>query len=65
MRESTKTIKHAPVRLPVIKDVKEWAGRLFTSERTVDAALLTIAVMLCGWLIYCLARACSEGRYLL
>lgn len=64
MRDSTKTIKHVQFRLPAIKDAKEWARKVLTSERTVDAALLTLAVMLCGWLIYCLASAVSEGRYL-
>ena len=65
MRDSTKTIKHAHLRLPSIKDLKEWAERVFNSDRTVDAALVTISVMLCGWLVYCLSRAVSEGRYLM
>ncbi len=67
MRDSTKTIKHAHLRLPSIsmKDLKQWAERVFNSDRTVDAALVTIAVLLCGWLVYCLAKALSEGRYLM
>jgi hypothetical protein len=65
MRDSTKTIKQAHLRLPSKEDLKEWAERVFNSDRTVDAALVTIAVMLCGWLVYCLSRAVSEGRYLM
>ena len=65
MRGSTKTIKHVHMHMPTIRDMKHWAVSLMNSEKTIDAALLTMAVMLCGWLLYCLAKPISEFRYLL
>ena len=64
MRGSTKTIKHVHIHMPTITDVKRWAVNLLSGEKTVDAALLTMAVMLFGWLLYCLAKPISELRYL-
>jgi hypothetical protein len=51
--------------MPEIRDVKHWAVNLLNNEKTTDAALLTMAVMLFGWLLYCLAKPISEVRYLL
>jgi len=39
--------------------------KLLSNEKTTDAALLAMAAMLCGWLLYCLAKPISECRYLL
>ena len=65
MRGSMKTIKHAHIRMPTKTDVKHSAVSLLNSEKAIDAALLTMAVMLCGWLLYCLAKPISECTYLL
>ena len=65
MRGSTKTIKHVQLHMPTIRDVKYWAVTLLSKEKTTDAALFTMAVILCGWLLYCLAKPISECRYLL
>jgi hypothetical protein len=65
MRNSTETIKHAHIRMPAIKELRESMEKAFASEKGIDAALLTLAIMLCGWLIYCLARPISECRYML
>jgi len=60
MPGSTKTIKHVHIRVPAIRDMKHWAVNLLNNEKAVDAALLTMAVMLCGWLLYCLAKPISD-----
>jgi hypothetical protein len=65
MRGSTKTIKQVHMHMPAIRDMKHWAVKLLSNEKTTDTALLTMAVMLCGWLLYCLAKPISECRYLL
>ena len=65
MRGSTKTIKHLHIHTPVITDVKHWAMSLFTNEKMTDAALFTMAVMLSGWLLYCLAKPISECQFML
>ena len=65
MRNSTNTVKHVGIHVPTNRDVKQWAVRLLNNEKAIDAGLLTMAIMLCGWLIYCLAKPISECTYLL
>jgi hypothetical protein len=65
MRGSTKTIKHAHIHMPSITDVKHRAVSFFSSEKAIDGALLTMAIMLCGWLVYCLAKPMSECQFML
>ena len=64
MSGSARTIKHSHIRMPGIRDAKNGAEKVFTSEKAVDAALLVIAVMLCGWLLYCLARPFADYQLL-
>ena len=65
MRDSTSTIKHTHIRVPLMGDAKHWAEKVFNNEKTADAALYVMAVMLCGWLVYCLANAFEKGTYLM
>ena len=64
MSDSTRTIKHIHIRIPGIREAKGWAEKVFSSEKTADAALLVMAVMLCGWLLYCLARPFADHQLL-
>lgn len=64
MRGSTRTMKHIHIHIPSFRDVKGWAEKAFTSDKTADAALLAMAVMLCGWLLYCLAKPFAEYQLL-
>ena len=65
MRDSTSTIKHTDIRMPSMGDAKDWAEKVFNKEKTADAALCVMAVMLCGWLVYCLASAFQRSAYLM
>ena len=65
MRDSTSTIRHTHIRMPSMRSVREWAEKVFNSEKTVDAALGVLAIMLSGWLVYCLASAFQRGTYLM
>jgi len=65
MRGSTKTIKHVPIHVPTNRDVKQRAVSLLNNEKAIDAGLLTMAIMLCGWLIYCLAKPISECQFMI
>jgi hypothetical protein len=65
MRGSTKTIKHVHIHVPTNRDVKQRAVSLLNSEKAIDAGLLTMAIMLCGWLVYCLAKPISECQFML
>ena len=65
MRDSTSMIKHTHIRVPSTRDAKHWAENLFNNEKTADAALCVMAVILCGWLVYCLANAFEKGTYLM
>jgi hypothetical protein len=48
-----------------MRNAKDRAERLFARERTADAALSVLAVMLCGWLVYCLANAFQNSTFLM
>ena len=63
MRDSMSTIKHT--HIPSLGDAKDWAEKVFNNEKTADAALFVMAVMLCGWLVYCLACAFEKNTYLM
>lgn len=65
MRDSTSTIKHAHISVSSMGDAKHWAENVFNNEKTADAALCVMAVMLCGWLVYCLANAFEKCTYLM
>lgn len=65
MRGSTSTSKHTHLHVPSMRELKDWAVNLFSKEKTADAALLVIATMLCGWLLYCLANAFNHSTYLM
>lgn len=65
MRESTNTIKNTHIRIPSMRDAKDRAEKVFNNEKTADAALCVMAVMLFGWLVYCLASAFQKGTYLM
>ena len=65
MRDSTSTIKHTHIHIPSIRNAKDRAEKVFNNEKTADAALCVMAVMLCGWLVYCLASAFERGPYLM
>ena len=64
MSGSTRAIKHSHIRMPGIRDAKDWTEKVFTSDKAADAALLVMAVMLIGWLLYCLARPFAEHQLL-
>jgi hypothetical protein len=51
--------------MPSVRDAREWADKVFNSEKTVDAALGVLAIMLSGWLVYCLAKAFERCTYLM
>ncbi|GEM_PF-4500678 len=65
MRDSTSTIRHTHTHPPSMRDAKDWAEKVFNNEKTADAALCVMAVMLCGWLVYCLANAFQRSTYLM
>jgi len=65
MRDSTRTIRHTHIRIPSMGDAKDWAEKVFNNEKTADAALCVMAVMLCGWLVYSLANAFEKSTYLM
>ena len=65
MRDSTSTIKHTHIRTPSMRGHREWAEKVFNSEKTMDAALGVLAIMLSGWLVYCLTRAFERCTYLM
>ena len=65
MRNTTSTIKHTHIRMPPMRDAKDWAEKVFNNEKTADASLCVLAVMLCGWLVYCLANAFEKSAYLM
>jgi hypothetical protein len=64
MRGLTHTMKNTHIHIPSRRDAKEWAETVLHSDKTVDAALVVMAVMLCGWLVYCLANAFRNSAYL-
>jgi len=63
MRDSTSTIRHTLIRRPSMRNAKDWAEKVLDSERTADTALFVMAVMLCGWLVYCLVNAFQKSTY--
>ena len=65
MRDSTSTIRHTHIRIPSMGDAKDRAEKVFNNEKTADAALCVMAVILCGWLVYCLANAFQRSTYLM
>ena len=65
MRGSTHTMKNTHINMPSTRDAKDWAEKVLHSEKTADAALVVMAVMLCGWLVYCLANAFRNSAYLM
>ena len=65
MRESTSTIKHTHIHIPSIRDAKDRAEKVFNNEKAADAALCVMAVILCGWLVYCLSNAFQKSTYLM
>ena len=65
MRDLTSTIKNTHIRMPSMREAKDWAEKVFNNEKTADAALCVMAVMLCGWLVYCLANAFEKSTYLM
>jgi len=65
MRGSTHTMKNTTVHIPSRWDSKDWVEKVLHNEKTADAALVVMAVMLCGWLVYCLANAFRNSAYLM
>jgi hypothetical protein len=65
MRDSTSTIRNSHIRIPSMRDAKSWTEKVFNNEKTGDAALFVMAVMLCGWLVYCLDNAFQKTTYLM
>ena len=65
MRDSTNTIRRTHIRMHSARGAREWAEKVFNSEKTVDAALGVLATMLSGWLVYCLAKALERCTYLI
>ena len=65
MRDLTSTIKDTHIRMPSMRDAKDWAEKVFNNEKTADAALCVMAVMLCGCLVYSLANAFEKSTYLM
>jgi hypothetical protein len=65
MRDSTSTIKHTHMHMPSMRDAKDRAEKVFNNEKTADAAFCVMAVILCGWLVYCLASAFQRSAYLM
>jgi len=63
MRGSTHTIKNTHIDIPSTRDAKDWAEKVLHNDKTTDAALVLMAIMLCGWLVYCLAKAFSNSAY--
>lgn len=65
MSSTTRTIKRAHhIRIPTFRDGRYWAEKAFTSGKATDAALFVMVVMLCGWLLYCLARPFADYQFL-
>ncbi len=65
MRGSTNSIKHTHTHIPSMEGVKDWVEKVFNSDKTVDAALFVMAVMLCGWLVYSLSKAFQNSTYVM
>jgi len=67
MRGSTYTMKpaHMPTHIPSMRDVKQWADKVFTSERKRDAALLGTTIILFGWVFFCLDNAFRHYQILM
>jgi hypothetical protein len=63
MSGSTRTIRHTHIRIPGFRDARDLAEKVFTGEKAADAALLVLAVMLNGWLLYCLARPFANCQF--
>lgn len=67
MRDSASTMRrtHIHIHTPWMRGAKDWPEKVFNNEKAMDAALGVMAIMLSGWLVYCLARAFDRCTYVI